>query len=343
MTSFEDAQEAVLSGADVLVAKGAEGGGIIGVDSTFILLQKVTTLEVPVFARGGISEQSAASVLAIGGAGVILDWQLGLANDSRLPSALRENLRRCDGTNIPLQELKDGRSYRALDLEHLHKTSSSLIENPSPDFGTDGRFVAMSLDCTFASQLAAKHKTQLGICAAIRRAAVGSCRRAASARILSDSLLADALDCRFPIIQGPMTRVSDNADFAAAVASAGALPTLALAVMEPDQVDLLCRETSEVIGSRPWGIGVLAFLDRELLETQIERALSHNPSFAVLAGGRPDQARLLEEKGVPAYIHVPSPGLLKLFLDQGARRFIFEEESAVATLGHVRVLFYGNK
>src|SRR4029453_11693947 len=28
--------------------------------------------------------------------------------------------------------------------------------------------------------------------------------------------------------------------------------------------------------------------------------------------------------GIPTYLHVPSPGLLKLFVDNGARRFVFE-------------------
>src|SRR4029077_11651255 len=48
------------------------------------------------------------------------------------------------------------------------------------------------------------------------------------------------------------------------------------------------------------------------------------PPFALIAGGRPDQARELEQHGIPPYLHVPSPGLLRTFLKDGARRFIFE-------------------
>src|SRR5262249_11013394 len=39
---------------------------------------------------------------------------------------------------------------------------------------------------------------------------------------------------------------------------------------------------------------------------------------------RPDQARQLEQEGIVTYLHVPSPGLLNLFLKQGATHFIFE-------------------
>jgi len=48
------------------------------------------------------------------------------------------------------------------------------------------------------------------------------------------------------------------------------------------------------------------------------------PSAVLLAGGRPSQARPLSDLGIPTYLHVPSPGLLELFLKDGARHFIFE-------------------
>src|SRR4029077_6410160 len=35
-------------------------------------------------------------------------------------------------------------------------------------------------------------------------------------------------------------------------------------------------------------------------------------------------ARELEQEGIATYLHVPSPGLLRLFLKDGARRFVFE-------------------
>ena len=35
---------------------------------------------------------------------------------------------------------------------------------------------------------------------------------------------------------------------------------------------------------------------------------AHRPPFALIAGGRPDQARELEEEGIATYLHVPSPG-----------------------------------
>ena len=136
--------------------------------------------------------------------------------------------------------------------------------------------------------------------------------------------LAQSHGTAYPLVQGPMTRVSDRAEFAAAVAEGGALPFLALALMRAPQADALLARTSELLGGRPWGVGVLGFVPAELRAEQLEVVRAHRPPFALIAGGRPDQARELEADGITTYLHVPSPGLLKLYLAQGARRFVFE-------------------
>jgi hypothetical protein len=121
-----------------------------------------------------------------------------------------------------------------------------------------------------------------------------------------------------------MTRVSDTAAFAAAVAEGGALPFLALALMRGQDVKTLLEDTKDKLKDRPWGAGILGFVPLELREEQLEAIRACRPPFALIAGGRPDQARALEREGIPTYLHVPSPGLLKLFLSNGAQRFVFE-------------------
>ena len=78
------------------------------------------------------------------------------------------------------------------------------------------------------------------------------------------------------------------------------------------------------MGSRPWGVGLLGFVPRELQAEQLAVIEEVRPPFALIAGGRPSQARRLEKAGTRTFLHVPSPGLLELFLKEGARRFIFE-------------------
>jgi acyl transferase domain-containing protein/NAD(P)H-dependent flavin oxidoreductase YrpB (nitropropane dioxygenase family) len=121
-----------------------------------------------------------------------------------------------------------------------------------------------------------------------------------------------------------MTRVSDNAAFAAAVARGGALPFLALALMRGKEVARLLLETQQTCAGMPWGVGILGFVPRELRDEQLAEVLKYKPPFAVIAGGRPDMAKQYEAEGIRVFLHVPSPELLRNFLEAGARRIVFE-------------------
>ena len=74
-------------------------------------------------------------------------------------------------------------------------------------------------------------------------------------------------------------------------------------------------------------------MPNEIRSEQLEAIRTHKPPFAIIAGGRPDQARELEAQGIPTYLHVPSPGLLKMFLKDGSRRFIFEGQECGGHIG----------
>ncbi|MEU0877047.1 SDR family NAD(P)-dependent oxidoreductase [Lentzea sp. NPDC005914] len=121
-----------------------------------------------------------------------------------------------------------------------------------------------------------------------------------------------------------MTRVSDQPAFAAAVAEGGALPFLALALMDGSAVRELLEATARKLGEKPWGVGLLGFAPPELRARQLEAVLAVRPRYAIVAGGTPAQARELEDAGIEAFLHVPSPALLRRFLDEGARKFVFE-------------------
>ncbi|MER7188122.1 beta-ketoacyl synthase N-terminal-like domain-containing protein, partial [Streptomyces hyaluromycini] len=138
------------------------------------------------------------------------------------------------------------------------------------------------------------------------------------------SAMSRALGTRLPVAQGPMTRVSDRAAFAAAVADDGALPFLALALADGTRTREMLTEAKTALDGRPWGVGVLGFAPEELRNAQLEAVRELRPSHAIVAGGRPAQAEALERAGISTFLHVPSPGLLRQFLDAGARKFVFE-------------------
>jgi len=136
-----------------------------------------------------------------------------------------------------------------------------------------------------------------------------------------------------PIVQGPMTRVSDTPAFAHAVAAAGALPCLAIGVLDGESVRTLLAETAAFLGDLPFGVGLLGFAPRALREEQLAAVLAARPRLAVIAGGRPEQAIELERAGIAAYLHAPSPELARRFVEAGATRLVLEGREAGGHVG----------
>ncbi len=132
------------------------------------------------------------------------------------------------------------------------------------------------------------------------------------------------LGTRLPVVQGPMTRVSDQPGFAAAVAAHDGFPFVAVATADGAKTTELLGRTAEVLGERPWGAGILGFVPEALRAGQLAAIRAARPRCVLIAGGKPAQAKALEADGIATFLHVPSPILLRQFLDAGIRRFVFE-------------------
>jgi NAD(P)H-dependent flavin oxidoreductase YrpB (nitropropane dioxygenase family) len=347
-TSLDEARAAEAAGTDAVIAKGHEAGGWVGEESTYVLLQQcIGGLRTPVWAHGGIGLHTAAACYVAGAAGAVLDNQLLLARETPLPEAVRSEIRAMDGSETACLGSELGARIRVFSrpalapLTGLQQAESSLgigetgaggrqewraEVRPRVDWGDLTQSVlAVGQDASFAADFAGRFSTVGGIVAGLNASIVDHCRSARRRNPLAEgAALAQSHGTRYPIVQGPMTRVSDRAEFAAAVAEEGALPFLALALMRGPDVAVLLEETKKLLGDRSWGAGILGFVPPELREEQLAAIRAHPPPFALIAGGRPDQARVLEDDGVKTYLHVPSPGLFKLYVNDGARRFVFE-------------------
>lgn len=337
------------SGVSGLIARGQESGGWSSADSTFVLTQKlVKAVDLPVYAQGGIGVHTAAACRAIGAAGVILDDQLWLMPESPLSGEWQKFIANSNGQEAALIGEQTGWGCRVFarpglkaveQLKAIAEEIEVTITDPEqrwqtwrekaqPLLGWDesGEFAwPMGQTISLAAGLRDRYRTTGRAIQAISQVGQSHLAVAQKLPILSpDAPLAQSHNTRYPIMQGPMTRVSDCAGFAKAVAEGGALPMLALALMKGEQVLKLLQETKAMIGDRSWGIGILGFVPQDLRKVQLEAVRQVKPPFALIAGGRPDQAKQLESEGIATYLHVPTPALLKLFLSQGVSRFVFE-------------------
>ncbi|AMV36070.1 type I polyketide synthase [Planctomyces sp. SH-PL62] len=348
-TGLEDAVAGQVAGVDAVIAKGNEAGGWVGDETTFVLLQRlIPRLNIPVWAYGGVGPRTAAACRVAGAAGAVLDGQLLLTRESPASDRLRDRVRVMDGSETICLGSGLGAGFRAysrpdlpgaVELRRLEATAL-LAEQPAAavrhawraairrrvDWRTpETSLLALGQDAAFAADLARKFGTVGGVLTGLRAAVREAlATESETGPFAEGSPWARAHGTRFPIVQGPMTRVSDRAEFADAVAEAGGLPFLALALMRGPEARTLLEQTRSRLGDRPWGVGVLGFVPPELRAEQLEVVREYRPPFALIAGGRPDQSKALEDSGVTTYLHVPSPGLLRMFLKEGANRFVFE-------------------
>ncbi|MGH3935074.1 MAG: beta-ketoacyl synthase N-terminal-like domain-containing protein, partial [Pseudonocardiaceae bacterium] len=318
--SVAQARTAVQAGAYGLIAKGAEAGGRVGSTTTFVLLQQLLAdpqINVPIWAAGGIGLHTAAAAVAGGAAGVVLDAQLALVAEADLPDEVAAAIQVMDGTETAV--VGGHRLYARPDLPATHPDSVATrlgARNLSAlPIGQDG---------ALAASLAQHYVTAAGVVVAVR---------AAIAEQLRAALSQTARGVRPLVVQGPMTRVSDQAEFAAEVAAAGGLPFLALALSSGDQSRVLLEQTAAQLDGCPWGVGILGFVPPEIRDAQLAAVHQVRPPYALIAGGRPAQARPLEAAGIATFLHVPSPGLLDRFLAEGARRFVFEGRECGGHIG----------
>ncbi|MBL1220264.1 SDR family NAD(P)-dependent oxidoreductase [Chryseobacterium sp. L7] len=326
VSSLDEARLAEQSGAQGIIIKGNEAGGLVGYESTFVLFQRVIReiKSVPVWVQGGVGLHTAAAVKALGAAGVVLDSQLSLFPESSVPQEIKDLCSKLNGT-----ETKIIANHRVL----VRPNSPVLPENVSSKelrqyfsgFDLSKNYIPMGQDISLAVDLYEDFKTLKKMVFGFKEAMYGHLKQAKALQVISeDNIMAKQLGLRYPIAQGPMTRVSDVPLFANAVADAGALPFVALSLLKGKQAKDLVMETKKLAGEKTWGVGILGFAPQELREEQTSYILEAKPPVVLIAGGRPAQAKIFEKAGITTFLHVPSPALLDIFLKEGATHFIFE-------------------
>lgn len=347
--SLDQALQGVDAGVDGLIAKGNEAAGWVGQETAFILLQRLLrNTSLRVWAQGGIGSHSAAGCYAAGAAGVVVDSQLLLTRESAIPHRAKATVAGMDGSETVCLGEELGTLCRVYappgfsTLTGIRKILSDFIQNDLSnsekikiwkkkigshlgwEYGKECLWF-LGQDIGLAKWFAQRFLTVGGVLEGIRQSIDTNVAIASNTQPFNEaSPLAQSHGTRYPIVQGPMARVSDRASFVAKVADAGALPFLALSSMGPRDIEGLLGDAQKLLGNRPWGVGILGFLSSQLRQEQFHVIRRFRPPFAIIAGARPAHVKPLEQEGIRTYVHVPSPGLLKMFIEAGTRRFIFE-------------------
>lgn len=301
-----------------LVLKGSENGGVIGEENSFVLAQSfLAEARKPVYVQGSMGFSTGAACIAAGATGLVLDDQLlGLAESALLP--YKHVTEQLEAVNTSVGPINGSKERSA-----AHPAFSKAVEtgwgNPNEYKWPIGQAIGL------AGKWASSYRTIGRLFKVIRSRVKDNVKTAIALEALKpNGPLAEAHGTKYPIVQGPMTRVSDRSKFIYEVATAGALPFLALSMMSGAPMKSLLEETKQRLGEKPWGVGILGFVPEDLRQEQLSAIKENKPQFALVAGGTVDQVMELEKVGVETYLHAPTVGLLNIFLGRGCKRFVLE-------------------
>lgn len=323
--------------ADALVLKGHECGGLVSEQTAFVLLQEFRrATDLPLLMRGGVTPETAAAAIVGGAAGVVLHDEIMLLQESPLVDPARKRrIESLSGSETVQIATLDGACYiRGLDspvgaasglLAARLKAGESAADIAADLTWAAGGFAPAGQGLALARGLARRWHTLGRLVGAIRTAVAELPPRAADRAALTEGgPLAVSLGTRYPILQGPMTRVSDVSDFFLRVAEGGALPFAALSLLNGESTRTLMEQTRDMLGDRPWGVGLLGFADVSVLKPQMLEINRLRPKFAIIAGARINQVLELEGKGIATFVHAAAAGIVTHYLEEGVRRFILE-------------------
>ena len=355
--------ETFLPGINGVILKGNESGGFVAEESTFILFQHALKYlsnhsSLMIFVQGGIGIYTACTCTLMGASGIVLDDQCCLlerfpgrnrnkktftglqASDTAVIKIdaywqIRYLKRGLKDSDNPLKKLEfsfQENPYNLLSASDVSDLEYEALENTNSILYSGqaiGHAKLYSQSYQTISRLAKAFRQNLRRLQTL----VGKDKQGRFSRFI------DSYCCEVPVIQGPMTRVSDTPGFLRAVSDSGALPTFAVAMLRGDQLKSLMSQTHDMLGGKSWGAGLLGFVNREQYEEQVDIVKNAKPSFVIIAGGKPDQAREFQADNIPALLHAPTPELFSFYLQQKANAFILEGRECGGHIGPLSSFF----
>ena len=348
---------AVGRGARTLVVMGSEGGGLVGDESTLVLLRRVLAVvaeETQVYVRGGIGPDTAAACIAAGAHGVVLDNQMYLASDVELPSTLKSRLESfnpldtvCVGPTLGfrfrlfgqvatpiVRQLVGLESQEGCTQTQVVQAIAEATVTNFADLDVRKNAWALGQDAAFAAPMAKAHGATREILSALFER---TNERVAALKtewpFNEGAGIAAVNETRYPLHQGPMAQVADCPQFAKDVVDAGSMPWLALANMPTEIAEKLVKDTATLLGGKPFGAGIIGLDANRFRDGHIEMLKRERPPFVLVAAGTIEQAQDLEAADVKTYLHTPTPGLLRAALRGGLKRFVLEGSEAGGHVG----------
>ncbi|MGZ6220863.1 MAG: nitronate monooxygenase, partial [Syntrophales bacterium] len=350
-----------------IVLKGCEASGFVSSETTIALYSVVKEMlrtssePLDIVIWGGVSTaEAAAALLSIGATGVVFESVHWLTDLVAIDDVQRQRLSnlRLDSTDlvgldlqVPCRLFNKGNSRAFKEIKTLEdslygeeiteESRRSFISqvhargiNPLDSHFNQDEIIPLAVETTFARSFverfgAGTEEAVNAFMGEIRNL----CQLAETKRdCFLDSPVAEEMGTKYPFIQGAMSWITDIPAFAARVADAGGLPTVALGLMDAAALDQKLGRVPEIMGGRPYAVNVVSLAENPFREKHLAWIKKQRPRFVVIAGGDLSPLRELIECGIEVMYIAPDEALLRLALEAGVRYVVCEGYEAG---GHV--------
>ncbi|MGB9618014.1 MAG: hypothetical protein ACPL7J_11900 [Desulfomonilaceae bacterium] len=350
--SKADAAQAERVGATFLIARANEGPGWVSHTTGFVLFQEIKkSSRLPVLLQGGVTFRSAAGVAAAGGAGVVLDLHLLLAEGSKITNEMKSFLRSLRTPSAAVLAEEQGRPLRVYarvgtaavrkflkmerdalgdgEQEYLALLEDALRSLPK-SLDADDALLPFSEDLVIEREALESLGSAENIVAEFLKCMDVSGREWP---LREGSAICALHETRWPLVQGPMAHVSDAPQFLRAVSESGAFPFLAMGNMPEPIARSALQDAARATGGK-FGVGLIGLeANRHCYEKHLSIMRDMPPRFCILAAGSVELAQTIERQGTACYLHCPSPSVLSEALKAGLRRFVFEGHESGGHIG----------
>nr|HOP64866.1 nitronate monooxygenase [Spirochaetota bacterium] len=342
-----------------LILKGFEAQGKVSGNTSFVLLQWYSeNSSFPFFVHGGVGFYTAPGMFAAGASGLVLDSQLFLSEEAPVSDPVRQllaNLEESDSTVLTDGSGTKRRFFSRLGTKIVRDLKKNVESGSYSEKGSSfydevkslyspvcgiNEDAAQKLFYLGQDAIFARHfiKDTTNTCDIIRNF-FDHINEAVSMiddhdPLIEGSALALEHGTKYPIVQGPMANISDNARFARKVYDGGALPFFAVGSLPPEVAEkMLSAGEKEAPRFGAGMIGVPAF--NRYLPEHMEIVKKQKAPFALFAAGNPSLIKELDAAGTKAYLHTPSMSMLTNAISAGCGRFIFEGTEAGGHVGNL--------
>jgi malonyl CoA-acyl carrier protein transacylase len=361
------------SGIGRIVLKGCEASGFVSGETTGLLysaakgMVRDSARSPDILIWGGVwTPEAAAAFLSTGAAGIVFESVHWLTDLVAVDDTQRQRLSniRTDSTSlvgldiqVPCRLFNKGNSvsFQATKTfeDSLCKADitedsrrrfvdyvNSLSRHALKSHFTKDEVIPLGVEAAFAASFVERFGT--GTDKAVKAFIEEIRNLCRSAEVKKgwflDSPSAKELGTKYPFIQGAMSAITDIPEFAARIADAGGLPTIALGLMNAEALDRRLDRLPEVMGERPYAVNIISLAENPSRETQLNWIKKTKPRFVWIAGGDISPIRELMEYGIEVAYIAPDEALLKLALEAGVRFVVCEGYEAGGHVGQQSTL-----